>query len=86
MVLREVGYNSKCTYWTIQDSSIKLGNNVSSSPVTHDDDHETKVMQPHFSIQGLFEASVADQHEASGCKIVIFDLGGMLVEESIHMG
>ena len=70
----------------IQDSSIELGNNVSSSPVMHDDDHGTEVMQPHFLIQGLFKVSVADQHEASRCKIVIFDLGGMLAEELIHMG
>ena len=76
----------KGAYWTIQDSSIELSNDISTSSVACNDYHRTKIAWAHFSIQGLLEASISDQHKASRCKIVIFDLSGMLTGESIHMG
>ena len=76
----------KGAYWTIQDSSIELSDNTSASSVARNDNYRTKIVWAHFSIQGLLKVSISDQHKASGCKIVIFDLSGVLTGELIHMG
>ena len=85
-MLGVIWYNMKGAYWMIQDSSIELSDDISTSLVAHNDDYRTKIVWVHFSIQGLLKASISDPHKASGCKIIIFDLSGVLMGESIHMG
>jgi len=51
-----------------------------------DDDHGSYIAWVHLAIQGFLEAGIPDQHEATGCKVVIPDLGGVLAREAVHMG
>ena len=51
-----------------------------------DDDHGSYIVWVHLAIQGFLEVDILDQYEATGCKVVIPDLGGVLVGEAVHMG
>jgi len=67
----------ECTYRIIQDCSVELGDNISTSSVVRDDDHWAKIALVHFPIQGLLESGVSDQHEASRCEVIVLDLHSM---------
>ena len=82
MLAGEVGDDSECCNWTVEDGPIKFGNNVGTTLVLRYDYEQTEVSRTHFAIERFFDSGISDEDEVAECEVVLDDGGGMLLFES----
>ena len=61
MLAGEVGDDSECCNWTVEDRAIELGDNVCATLVLQYDDERTEISCTHFAIERLLDSSISDK-------------------------
>lgn len=69
----EVGDESKCCDWSMQDCAVEFANDVGTAIVAFYDYERSKISRAHLAIKGLVESCVTHENQGSSSEVEVLD-------------
>ena len=82
MLAGEVGDDSQCCNWTVEDGPIEFGDDVGATLVLRYHYERTEVSHTHFAIETFLDSGISDEDEVAECEVILDNGGSMLLFES----